>query len=788
MTLHSSAAIKVSGMGPAKKTFASKMTPLLALVVFALALLLVSTTQAPNASAQVSCADQALGWSVSTAAELNAAITCHNNALGGQSTIDLLNDISAESVAGDAVFVEITRGDLVLSGVGNTIRRGANAGTQPAPLLAVAGHQGIVDIFDLRVEVGPFETAGIQKQGDGLFSVVTSTIQPGPQGSGATGISLPASVGLADFRMQWSSIDRLPIGIDSAQDQVWIDASTITSLEADVVARGRSTLISNSTLGGPTGIQFGDGNGVEVKNSTIVGDGAQALPGAGELDFVSFESSIVNVCSVDEFATPTQPGPGWGDLGNNAGACFDYSTTVPLVLADNGCNDRPPSGCALTAAIDANSPAFGAGICGSGALSSIDQRGLLRTPIGLGCDAGAYEYGCAPAGQMTFEVATELDFNAAIDCLNSPSQGVRQLHIELQSDIESTTVTPSGFLGDSVFPPISTDAFAVFSINGNGHSLSRSAAAPTPPADLLIINSANNDLIVNFGNLGLVVGPADTRAIQREGFGTLSLSAVSITPSAGGTSAAGISVGQNISDLIVTQSMIDGLPNAIQSSSLGNVLIRESSFVAAQIALFLGDGTADIVNSTLVAPNAIWIELASVDLIATTVVGSLAGNPDFEIPMVARSTIATSCSAPITDQGSNLGGCFGSGPVDTTPADNGCVRSTPAGCPRSIELSPGAAAIAGGDCSDHEGLDIETDQRGFSRAPVVACDVGAFESQTQDLGDVTDNGVVDNADAQAMLVWLAGGDPPPGLAAGDLTNDGEFKLDDALAIAQLVAG
>ncbi len=95
---------------------------------------------------------------------------------------------------------------------------------------------------------------------------------------------------------------------------------------------------------------------------------------------------------------------------------------------------------------------------------------------------------------------------------------------------------------------------------------------------------------------------------------------------------------------------------------------------------------------------------------------------------------------------------------------------------RTMALRPGSPALDAAACSDAEGAPLTVDQRGFPRAQVTGCDIGAFENQAPTLicpaaqncpggsshaGPVTSlTAKVADADGDALIViWSVNGTP-----------------------------
>lgn len=220
-----------------------------------------------------------------------------------------------------------------------------------------------------------------------------------------------------------------------------------------------STIAGNTTSGNGGGIHIPgselDGNAVELRNVTISGNHAE---GSGGGIFASGGTlSLSNVTITDNVADSDDDGNGDGggiavttatvtarntliganvDEGGEAHGCAgslisdgynllmqpvgcviggDTTGNVlgvdPILdeLADNG-------GPTATHAIDAASPAFGAGdpagcTRDDGALLATDQRGVTRPQLG-GCDIGAFELAC---GNGTVDVGETCDDGGGLD-------------------------------------------------------------------------------------------------------------------------------------------------------------------------------------------------------------------------------------------------------------------------------------------------------------------------------------------------------------------------------------
>ena len=177
------------------------------------------------------------------------------------------------------------------------------------------------------------------------------------------------------------------------------------------------------------------------------------------------------------------------------------------------------------------------------------------------------------------------------------------------------------------------------------------------------------------------------------------------------------------------------------------------------------------------------------------------GNVDVFGEVSLRSSIAVTCHATVIDRGYNAGGCFGTAAAGLEPlADNGCLVSTPQGCPATFVPTPQSAALGRADCSEDV---AQRDQTGALRSPLgEGCEAGAVDRADYTpapRGDVNCDDVVNIIDALVMAQFSVGNrsdqghcpvNPIDGVnpAAGDMNRDAKVDIIDALIVAQCDAG
>ena len=421
---------------------------------------------------------------------------------------------------------------------------------------------------------------------------------------------------------------------------------------------------------------------------------------------------------------------------------------------------------------------------------------MTRTPAGAGCDAGAFEavvhdpvtIACDVDGSRTFTVGNEVDLNAAIDCFNSGVPGAGSYVVLLANDIALET-----------------------RVGGDEAALALIDQA-SPDLDLTIDGMANKLLVVE--GPGLPAGGGSFRhlmAIASTNEAPVAIADIEMASADSGVDTL-LSTDAG-SPLTVTDSAFSPTGGfAIVSEAAMQVTIHNSFFIGP-FGIIVDAGELAVSNSTFLHDDAFGRQVAiaigansRVDVTTSTfqnsiisigdpVVGTIAHSTfvDAQISgtdlsgIAASSNILDACPATLIDDGNNVGTCLG----DTIPLpsaeDNGCVVPTPIGCPPTVALPADSPAVGQGRC-----VDVTADQRGEPRTPVgLGCDAGAYELADFDpttglAGDVDDTGTVDHADVLALLDHLAGNGTPPLIARGDLTNDDNIALDDALAAAQVI--
>ncbi len=523
---------------------------------------------------------------------------------------------------------------------------------------------------------------------------------------------------------------------------------------------GGTVRVINSTISGnsATGTSAASGGGgidsysgsssVMIINSTITNNTAVAPNAARsglwlEAGTLTIQNSIVannngaNNCTVTG-GTFTDGG---NNLDNGTSCAFSgavgQNTNPQLgVLADNGGMTQTHVLLVGSAAINAGNNAKAVDALIGGVALTTDQRGTgFPRIVGGTVDIGAVE-GC-PTFPVTVPASDSGGLISAIACANAtPTNDVINL---TNSTYTLTTSMPSTTTG---VPTILTTATAgTLTINGNGATITRSAAGGTPNFRLFMVN--------NFGNLTLATMRLTNGlsgyggAIRNNGTltitdSTLSGNTVTVGGGAIGNFAGTVTLNRstlsgNTASFGSAMYIEQGTMRLINSTLSGNT---STSFDFYSAAVYSGESpTIVIINSTITA-NTANSGPGGLNLNGTTVT--------IQNSIVANNNGANNCAVTggtFTDGGNNLDNgtsCGFSGAVgqNTNPqlgalANNGGVTQTHA-------LLTGSPAINAGNNAkavDAFGAALTTDQRGagFARTTNTTVDIGAYEAVTGSL-------------------------------------------------------
>lgn len=241
---------------------------------------------------------------------------------------------------------------------------------------------------------------------------------------------------------------------------------------------------------------------------------------------------------------------------------------------------------------------------------------------------------------------------------------------------------------------------------------------------------------------------------------------------------------------IATSTIAD---NGFSSESLFGGVHAGVGRINITTSTITGNGNTTNASVSALAPG-------SVDARLTTIFDNF-GSVEVLGAVELFSTIAERCGVGVIDGGRNVGGCFGSATANVEPlGDNGCLISTPQGCPATFMPTADSVALGRGDCTDGFSLD----QVGQARTPVgPGCDAGAVERPgfVPGLrGDVNCDDQVNIVDALVIAqfdvnIRSDGGACPLAMPAtelnparGDFNFDGRVNIVDALVIARCDAG
>ncbi|MEM7091559.1 MAG: right-handed parallel beta-helix repeat-containing protein [Actinomycetota bacterium] len=625
------------------------------------------------------------GTTVSTVAEINAAVDCYNAALpadAGDYVIDLAADLAFGAEGLPAISQSESGFSLTISGAGGftmtssevvpIVTVGADAivvlqeieitGAGAAGSVAIS-NTGELLITDSHIVSGG--TAIESESEDAELDVSLSTIvatEVGIRTSGTTDIARSTVAGLGSS-----------IGIDVRNGIAVVDNTTLSDhgtgvLVDDLPGALVSVRIVGSTFVDNTvGIDSRlDPGAVTMSNSTISGTETAVLQSAGEVSlfnstvedvtaavdatsgFVKLESALVNgTCSFDQ-----------SEIGSSVGSCF--GEPVPLLpLADNGCvvdqarldgDGNPVRGCVNTHQLIGLSDAFGGGNCegvrvfdpvmnqfGNGDLT-LDQIGVARTPTGaLGCDAGAVEgFDC---DRLSFTVATEDELNLAIFCYNAATtEG--DYTITLANDIA---------LGQTPIAVTTNPARSELTIDGQGHRLSGGAGidgldiqsgVPVTVTDL-VVSDVRRGIVIQDGDV--IISPAVT------------ISQVVVT----GAEAAALDVENfdaSARQVIIERSFVDGADVGIRALG-AEVLVDASTIVNTTTGVDSSESEIEIRNSTVRDAASVGVAVgspgASVVVASSTIDGAPVGvRGESALIVVTNSTLENDTDVSVDEPSS----------------------------------------------------------------------------------------------------------------------------------------
>ena len=475
--------------------------------------------------------------------------------------------------------------------------------------------------------------------------------------------------------------------------------------------------------------------------------------------------------------------------------------------------------------------------------------GMLLALVVAVPPAGAAPVDCAEGPSWT--VGTEAEFNDAIVCYNGADVADRYA-ISFSSDIATSSAwpIPSGEGVTSAFRWITQDApgFSL-TIDGGGFSawgggvasttlgIARTGTSPVTITNMFVtaggitgvhavesvvvisdsLVSQNANGVFADGSLVTIVQSivVENGGINVEGHGVINAGTTEVRSSVIDSNE-GIGVLNEVGELTIADS-------SVIANELGGVVnlgfnepetfiidstIAENGFEITSLlgGVHAAHGTIELRRATITGNgngvDAIVSALpaGSIEADFTTISDNL-GNVDVLGAVTLRSSIAESCNSNVTDGGHNAGGCFKTAVAVLEPlADNGCLVSTPQGCPATFKPGSTSAALGRADCTD----DItHRDQTGALRSPLgPGCEAGAVDRDDYTpapLGDVNCDDLVNIVDALVIAQFNVsirsdGGHCPVNVvgeinpAAGDINRDRRVNIVDALVVAQCDVG
>lgn len=441
-----------SGRGAASTAAVIKSAALAAVLGLVLALLVAI----PVAGAEPVDCDEGPSWTVGIEAEFNDAIACYNAAAQpGRYTITFSSDIATSSIwpipSGEpvtAAFRWITQDDAGLSltidgggfsawggGVADTTLGVARTETSPVTITNMFVTAGGITGVHAAGSVVVISDTIVSQNANGVFvdgSLVT-IVQSVIVENGGAGVDGHGVINAGTTEIRSSVIDSNEgLGVlNEAGDLTLAESSVIANAEGGVVNLGvdePATTIIDSTIADNGfdvtslfgGVHAANGT-MSLRRVTVAGNGngvdaslSTTAPGTVDADFVTVIGNAGNIEVLGQVTLRSsiaeRCGPGVDDAGYNVGGCFRTAAVQLESLADNGCLVSTPQGCPATFMPTSMSSALGRGDC-SAEVDQRDQTGLLRTPLGFGCEAGAVDrddYTPAPRGDVNCDGAVNI--------------------------------------------------------------------------------------------------------------------------------------------------------------------------------------------------------------------------------------------------------------------------------------------------------------------------------------------------------------------------------------------
>ena len=670
-----------------------------------------------------------------------ANATVANDVINLTNSTYTLTTVNASDTGLPPIASTALAGTLTINGNGATITRSTPGGTFSFRLFSV-NTGATLTLNKVRLTNGSTFAIGGAIYNQGMLTLFDSTISGNAAGDGGGAIY-------------------------NGSGTVTLNRSTLSGNTASfggAIVNADGTLrIINSTLSGNSAVGSGGGAfnsygasispSVVMINSTITGNTAVQATRSGlwlQAGTLTIQNSIVannngaNNCVV----TSSTLTDGGNNLSNGTSCAFGGAVgqnTNPLlgVLANNGGNTQ-------THALLTSSPAINAGnnakaLDAGGAPLTTDQRGTnFPRIVGGTVDIGAVE-GC-PTFPTTVPAGNSAQLIEAISCANAT---VTNDVINLTNSTYTLTTVNANETG---LPPIvGVTTAGTLTINGNGATITRSAAGGTPSFRLFYVNTTAN---LEFNNVRLTNGSVPSSsggAIYVTGFSILRIFKSTLS---GNTAVSGGAIfissgGVNLNSTTLSSNTASDFGGAIASDS-GTMFIVNSTLsgnTAAGITSSGGGGAvasdgreplvvlinSTLTNNTAVAPNVLRSGLflkAARFVIQNSIVANNNGDNNCAVAL-----------SSITDNGNNLsngascpfGGVVGqnTNPQLSALANNGGSTQTHA-------LLPGSPAINTGNNANAVdavavGMALTTDQRGtgFPRIVGGTVDIGAYEADIE---------------------------------------------------------
>jgi CSLREA domain-containing protein/MYXO-CTERM domain-containing protein len=537
-----------------------------------------------------------------------------------------------------------------------------------------------------------------------------------------------------------------------------------------IVTITNSTFWGNSTTGSG-GALSSDASSIRLRN-TIVAGSTSGGNCAGDGTFVDEGGNLEDGSSCgfssDNGSLPdTQAGLDPDGLENNGGP----TRTIALL----------PGSAAVDAAVQA--------VCDAAPVGGWDQRGRLRPADGDGdelsrCDIGAFEL----FGALVVNTTADTDDGA---CFNP-------LDAETGSDctLREAIAEANALAGaDTILFQIPGPGPHVIAVNSSGLGPLPSVTDP----DGLTIDGAGQDITLSgdSDNNGegdgqvMAVSAGATLLLQHltvergrtlvvgGGIGNQGTLTVSNCTFSGNSASSGGGGIHNTGTLTVSASTFSG-----NSASSGGGIFNNFATLSVVNSTFSGN-SAGAIGGSAIRDNgsASTVTITHSTFWGNSTTGSGGALRSGTIPMRLRNTIVAGSTSGgnCADGGSFVddGGNLEDGSSCGFSTDNGSLPDTQPGLDpgglkdnggptRTIALLPGSAAIDAADdenCADE--LVAGADQRGVARPQLLACDIGAFESQGFTLA-------VQGGSGQSTLV---GTQFPSPLQVGVTANDPNEPVD-----------